>query len=281
MDKDVLVTRVLEASAEGFKKLEGVSKTRFSYANLQKVVQEREYFLGITGLRGVGKTVLSLQLAKGNDFVYFSADDRNLRGTSVYEIVRALSEAGHQRIFIDEIHVKPDWDQDLKTIYDENLAYVAFTGSSAIELKNLKADLSRRVVLEHLKPASFREWLSIKKEVALPLLSLESLLEDKARIARDFAFANKFLREYCENGGVLYAAKTFFYKTIISSIETIAVKDFAAIKEVDVDTPENFFKLLYSIASAKPMELSYSTIGETLGRDKVWVMRFLSNVEKN
>ena len=41
MDKDVLVTRVLEASAEGFKKLEGVSKTRFSYANLQKVVQER------------------------------------------------------------------------------------------------------------------------------------------------------------------------------------------------------------------------------------------------
>lgn len=46
------------------------------------------------------------------------------------------------------------------------------------------------------------------------------------------------------------------------------------------DTVENFFKLLQLIAASNPMELSYSSIGEALSKDKMWVMRFLAQVEK-
>ena len=280
MDSEAIVSKVLESNAESLQRLEGVLNKRTAFNSLLPIVKEEEYFLGIAGLRGIGKTVLLLQLAKECNGVYFSADDRSLRGIDLYDVIKSLADAGHSKIFIDEIHSKPEWDEDLKTAYDEDLAYIAFTGSSAIELKDLKADLSRRVVVERLKPASFREWLEIKKSVRIPLFSLEQLIENKASITSKYAFANKFLEEYCKNGGVLYDAKAFFYKTILSTIETIAVKDFSAIKTVGKDTAENFFKLLQLVASSKPMELSYSKIGEAIGKDKVWVMRFLSNVEK-
>ncbi len=280
MESDAIVTRALESHAESMKKIAGLDKSRSAFPELSKIAKEKEYFLGITGLRGIGKTTLLLQLASECGGVYFSADDRNLRGAEIYEVIKALSSAGHKNIFIDEIHAKPGWDADLKSAYDEGLAYVAFTGSSAIEIKTLKADLSRRIVLERLKPASFREWLSIRQNTDLPLLDMETLVRDKAKLAKNFATASKSLHEYYSSGGVLYSAKTQFYKTVVSTIETIAYKDFAAIKGVEDDTVENFFRLLRLIASSKPLELSYSSIGTALGKNKVWVMRFLENVER-
>ena len=280
MEKDRIVSRVLGANSEGMQRIGEIGKKRFAYENLLKVVKENEYFLGITGLRGIGKTVLLLQLAKETKGVYFSADDRELRGVDLYDIVKALSEAGHKRLFVDEIHAKAKWDGDLKTIFDENLASIAFSGSSAIQLKTLKADLSRRVVIEHLRPAGFREWLTIKKGIEVPKLTLKELLKNKAQIARDYGHMNKHMEEYYSTGGVLYGAKTYFYKTVTSTIETISAKDLPAAKGIGKDTEENFFKLLQIIATSKPLELSYSKIGETIGKNKVWVMRFLYNVEK-
>ena len=280
MEKEAIVTGVLENNALELKKLEVISKKRSAFQNLLKITGEKEYFLGITGLRGIGKTILLLQLAKENNGVYFSADDRELKGTDLYDIIKALSEAGHSKIFIDEIHSRPNWDSDLKSVFDEKAAYVCFSGSSSIKLKTLKADLSRRVVIEHLKPASFREWLEIRKNISLPLLSLEEIIKQKANLAREFGFAHKYLPEYYKQGGVLYEAKTYFHKTILSTIETIASKDLSTIREVGPDIEESFFKLLYLTANSKPLELSYSKIGETLGKNKTWVMRFLSEIEK-
>ncbi len=280
MDQSTIVTKALAGHSEAMRKIESVKTKRFSYDSISTVAAEGGYFLGITGLRGIGKTFLLSQLAKEHAAVYISADDRNLRGVDLYDIIKALSAAGHKKIFIDEIHTKPAWDQDLKTVHDENLAYVAFSGSSAIQLKTLKADLSRRVVLEHLKPASFREWLHIRKGIELPSLTMAKLIKDKTSICRQYGHAHAHLGAYYESGGVLYEAKSQFYKTVVSTIETIAYKDFSAIKDVQQDTVENFFKLLQFIAASDPMELSYSSIGEALGKDKMWVMRFLAQVER-
>lgn len=280
MEKEFIVARVLENHFEGLKNLENIRKQRSAFKSLLEIVKEEEYFLGITGLRGIGKTILLLQLTKESKGVYFSADDRNLRGIDLYDIITALSEAGHSKIFIDEIHTKPNWDNDLKSVFDEKKASVYFTGSSSIKLKTLKSDLSRRIVIEHLKPASFREWLEIKKGINLPLLSLEKIIREKTRLAREFGHLHKHLTDYYKHGGVLYDAKTGFHKTVLSTIETIASKDLSIIREVDPDIEESFFKILYLIANSKPLELSYSKIGETLGKNKTWVMRFLSEIEK-
>ncbi|MBU2099831.1 AAA family ATPase [Candidatus Micrarchaeota archaeon] len=280
MEKEAIVTRVLENNSENLKKLENIKKKRLVFKSLLEISKEKEYFLGITGLRGIGKTILLLQLTKENNGVYFSADDRELRGIDLYDIITALSEAGHSKIFIDEIHTKPNWDNDLKSVFDEKKAHICFTGSSSVKLKTLKSDLSRRAVIEHLKPASFREWLEIKKNVSLPLLSLKEIIKKKVKLAREFGYLHKQLSVYYAHGGVLYDAKTGFHKTILSTIETIVIKDLSVIREVDPDIEESFFKLLYLIANSKPLELSYSKIGETVGKNRTWVMRFLLEIEK-
>ncbi len=264
MDSSAIVTTVLEGHAEAMKKLEGISKRRYAFASAKKIAEEREYFLGITGLRGIGKTVLLLQLANQGQGVYFAADDRNLRGVPVYEIIKALSEAGHKSIFIDEIHAKPDWDSDLKTAYDESLAYVAFTGSSAIEIKTLKSDLSRRAVIERLKPASFREWLSIKKGEELPLLEMDALVKGKTSLARNFAGAYGHFAGYCTTGGVLYGAKSQFYKTVVSTVETIAS---VPLLGYSGDTKGEFFATPASTAQYLMMECSF--FGDLSEYDKV------------
>ncbi|MCD6227175.1 ATP-binding protein [Candidatus Micrarchaeota archaeon] len=280
MEKEVIITKVLEKHTVYLRKLKNISKKRYLYRKLHKIVKENEYFLGITGLRGIGKTILLLQLAEEFNGVYLSADDRELRGIDLYDIIKALAESGYNKIFIDEIHTKPDWDKDLKSVYDERLAYIVFTGSSSIKIKKLKVDLSRRLVIEHLMPASFREWMMIKKDVELPLLSLNKMIKNKTNLTKRYGYAHKYINDYYKYGGVLYDARTDFYKTILSTIEMIAVKDLSIIKEIDPEIEENFFKLLYMIALSKPLELSYSKLGNVLDKNKVWVMRFLADVEK-
>ncbi len=280
MDNGTIVTKILEKHSQHLKKLEKIKKNRYIYKELSKISKEKEYFLGITGLRGIGKTILLLQLTRETNGIYISADDRDLRGVDLYDIIKALSEAGYKKILIDEIHTKPNWDSDLKTIFDEKIGYIIFSGSSSIKLKNLKADLSRRVILEHLKPASFREWLSIKKNTNVPLISLKDITTKKRQLTKKYGYLHKYLGEYYERGGVLYETKTGFYKTIISTIETIAIIDLSIIKKIDPEVEENFFKLLYLIAESKPLELTYSKIGNILDKNKVWVMRFLADVEK-
>jgi len=280
MERDVIITKVLEKHAEQMKKLEAIQTQRMSYDKLLSIVKEGNYFLGITGLRGIGKTTLMLQLARALGGIYVAADDRNLRGENLYDIVQALKSAGHKNIFIDEIHAKPEWDRDLKSLYDEGAVYIAFTGSSSVKIKSLKADLSRRAVIEHLDPPSFGEWLYVKKGIVFPAMSLQQVIKKKNQLVKEYGHVYKYMSEYYANGGVLYEVGTDFYKTIISVLETIATKDLLSVRDLQDDTEENFFKLVYLIASSNPMELSYSKIGQVLEKNKVWVMRFLNDVEK-
>ena len=56
---------------------------------------DKEYFLGIKGIRGIGKTVLILQLAnQTKESVYFSADSTPLKSLSLYDVVKELVKRG-------------------------------------------------------------------------------------------------------------------------------------------------------------------------------------------
>ena len=106
-------------------------KKRFLFDELKAV--DEEYYVGVRGIRGVGKTVLLLQLANETErSVYFSADSTRIKPFSLYEVVNSLAEMGYRNVFIDEIHRKADWAEDLKTLYDEHEVRVFFSGSSAV-----------------------------------------------------------------------------------------------------------------------------------------------------
>ena len=240
----------------------------------------KEYYVGITGLRGIGKTVLLLQLANSfKDSVYFSADWKYLKPYEIYEIVEKLRVRGFKNIFIDEIHTKEEWSSDIKTIYDEHEVRVFFSGSSSINIKESSGDLSRRAILLNMKPASFREYLMIRKGIEIPIYSITEIIKKKKELSLKYGSMGEYLREYMRYGGVLYSGNGF-YEALGRTIEKIVVKDLAALREIDIKYENEVYKFLYHVSNSNPYELSYSSLSQKLGVSKTFLIRMVSDLVK-
>lgn len=273
IDENQLLYIILSNYETKVKNVSEIKRTKYEYFN--KIIKENLYCLGICGLRGVGKTTLLLQLCKENNGIYFNADDIRLKGMDLYEIIMLLINKGYTKIFIDEIHTRKDWDFIVKNVYDQKNIKICFTGSSAIELKTLKADLSRRTVLEELPPASLREWLIIKKGIELPEITLDEIIKNKNELIIKYGHTLQYLNEYYTRGGLLYEMGTSFHKTVISTIETTIVKDLSQYKKFDPELEEVIFKILYAIATSRPMELSYDKLSNITNTNKSEMMRII------
>lgn len=134
--------------------------------------------VAISGLRGVGKTTLMWQTADAvyksgmTNIYYLSVDDLNRLGSTLYEAFAALethvlkcplTELDHPIMFlIDEVHEAPEWDKDLKILYERcKRAFILCTGSSAL-LLHKSPDLASRWTLEKLYPFRFSEFILAK-----------------------------------------------------------------------------------------------------------------------
>ncbi len=241
---------------------------------------DKEYYLGIKGIRGVGKTVLMLQIANETDeSVYFSADSTQLKPIPLYELVRELLKRGFKNIFIDEIHRKAGWDSDIKTIFDEHEARVIFSGSSSIDITKTGADLSRRVVIKELRPVSFREYLNIRKNHSIKALSVEEIIKHKTTLANKYAEESMFLNEYLTYGGVLYP-KNGFFEAMENSLRKVILQDLSALREINIKYETDVYKLLYIIAKSPPFETNYSSISSALEVSKSMAIRMVDDLAK-
>ncbi len=253
-------------------------KKRFIYPELRRI--DEEYYIGIKGLRGVGKTVLMLQFAmETSKSLYFSADSTLIKPFSLYEVVKAFSTLGYRNIFIDEIHRKPGWAEDLKTLYDEHEVRIFFSGSSTIDILHSGADLSRRVVLRELPPTSFREWLNIRKGMEVPIHRLEEVISKPFDLTNMYMELHVLWREYMERGGVLYP-ESGFYDTLENSVRKVILEDLSALREISVKYETDAYRLLYLVAKSAPFEVNYSLIARELGVSKNMAIRLVDDLSK-
>jgi len=253
-------------------------KKRFLYPELKRI--DEEYYVGVKGLRGVGKTVLMLQLAmETKKSIYFSADSTLIKPFSLYEVVKALSSLGYRNVFIDEIHRKPDWTEDVKTLYDEHEVRIFFSGSSAVDILHSGADLSRRVVLKELPPASFREWLNIRKGMNIPVHSMEEVISRPFDMTEMYMEFHALWTEYMERGGVLYPGSGF-YDALENSIRKVILEDLSALREISVKYETDAYRLLYLVAKSAPFEVNYSSIAKELSVSKNMAIRLVEDLSK-
>jgi len=272
IDRIVIISKKLIKWAKKFK------KRRYLYREIQKI--DPEYFVGIKGIRGVGKTVLMLQIAgETKNSVYFSADSSILKPFSLYEIVYSLRNRGFENVFIDEIHKRGNWQEEIKTIYDEREVRIFFSGSSAIDIVYSSADLSRRVVLKELKPISLREFLNIRKGFNIPVYDIKTIIKKKKDLTIKYAECIKFFEEYLEFGGVLYP-KNGFYEALDNAIRKVIVDDLSALREIDVKYENNVYKFLYFIAKSHPFETNYTKVSKFLETSKTFVIKMVEDLEK-
>jgi uncharacterized protein len=252
---------------------------RSLYKEVKKI--DSSYYTGIKGIRGIGKTVLLLQIAKEtNNAVYFSADSTLVKVSSLYQIVKELHKRGFTTIFIDEIHRKAEWDKDIKTLYDEHEVRIFFTGSSAIDITQTSADLSRRVVLKELLPVSFREFLIIRKGYKIPQQNLKSLICERKKLTEKYGETYQYMKEYSQYGGMLFP-KNGFYEALENALRKVILQDLAGLRDINVKYETDVYTLLRFIAQSPPFEINYTKIAKELEISKTLSIRMVQDLKRS
>lgn len=286
MDEIVFSKILLESK----KKKESVSifkHHRYLYSEL--LASSKNYYKGIFGLRGIGKTVLLLQMysnEEDSESIYFSADATYLSLFSLYDILKFLINKKYKNIFIDEITYKQNWVQDIKTIFDEaNQVNIVFTSSSSIDVQK-GADLSRRVLFYKLKPASLREYINIKYNKDIPLISFNDLIDNNKRkeLISKYSIYFDYYEEYLKYGGFLYSKDNdliSYYKSLESIFKKILYSDFNNLRSIDPKLETDILNIFYLISSSSPFELSYSNLTKSLNSiSKNTLISIINDLEK-
>jgi len=180
-------------------------RKRFLYEEIKKklAVKGKIPALLISGLRGVGKTTLLLQIFDGqNEAHYFSADSILVRTSTLYAVVEQLYRSGYKTIFIDEIHSYPRWVEELKNIYDNFDVQIIASGSSVASIRKGSLLLGRRALDMVLPPLTFGEFLYLREGYQYQA-KLPDVFNQKSTFhwLAEHPSVEKYYREYLATGG--------------------------------------------------------------------------------
>jgi|GEM_PF-1085822 len=124
--------------------------------------------ISLIGLRGTGKTTILNTIAKEYNTVYTSGDFLMNYSIDLKSLIKLYISLDKKIIIIDEITYLKDWQMDLKIWGDAYQKYLfIISSSSALDLTDYSADISRRLDLYKIMPLSYSEYLHITKNISL------------------------------------------------------------------------------------------------------------------
>jgi len=226
-----------------------------------------KHFLGISGLRGVGKSVVLKQLAAATpDSIYISLD--TLAGGDVFTLVEKLSaDYGVTTFFLDEVHFCDKIDETLKKIYDFLDVKIVFTSSVALGMSRSAFDLSRRVKLIRMFPFSFREYLLFKNGVAPERLSLRRILDGEW--SADHLIVGHLFEPYLKGGNMPFSIdEPDIFPLLQNIMHTIVHKDIPRIAKVAVNELDSILKTITFIGKSEVDGINYSSLSRNVGITK-------------
>ena len=197
--------------------------------HLMTLMETRDVVL-VTGLRRVGKTTLLhltitelLEQVPPERVFYVSLDHMGLRDHNILEIVEEyrkihrLRHNEHAYLFLDEVHIKEEFELQLKNLYDEGNTKVFASGSASLEIVMRSPHLTGRQRIVTVHPLDFKEYLAFNDVEVTPADThlLKELAEDHVRF-----------------GGLPEYVRTRDMSYLQSVVDTVLWKDVAGRHEV-------------------------------------------------
>ncbi len=247
--------------------------------------------LCIYGARGTGKTTLMIQHYKEQyqsveNALYITADHVHVLTNGLFKVADAYFKTGGKALYIDEIHKYPNWSVELKNILDVySDKQVIVSGSSTLDLRRSKGDLSRRLVYYELMGLSFREFLLFEKAVQIPVISIDDLLEDHVTLASDIkktCVIGKEFSEYLSYGYYPFFldGKKEYLERLFNVVEKVLFQDIAFSFNLSQPKLPVLKKLLWIIANSEPFVPNIDRIGQNLGISREYVYHYIEFLEK-
>ncbi len=232
--------------------------------------------IGIKGSRGVGKTTLLLQYIKqnfspDNSVLYVSLDDFWFAENRLYDLADQFYKKGGKLLTLDEVHRYPNWSVELKNIYDNMPELkIVFTGSSLLQLRKAKADLSRRAVMYEMPGLSYREFLGFENIQRFEAYSLDEILENHVQIAIDIKGKIKplaYFDDYLNFGYYPFYLenKKSFHSKLNEVLLTVLEIDIPQFESVQTANIIYLKKLLKIISRSVPFKPSMNVLSQRTG----------------
>ena len=250
---------------------------RFLYVRLKQILTSTRQFVGITGLRGTGKTVLLRQLASELDQSFYINADILPAGTDLFSLIIRLTESyGTRYLMVDEIHAIQGWQGQLKKIYDFSDIKITFTSSSSLELSEIRHDLSGILTLLSLPLFSFREYLLFKEGAELPVISLEEILANHQQFYKKIYPFEPDFREFFFLGALPACLKSPLPSVVTSVVDKVVQLDLLTAAKLSQEDILNIRATLHFIARAGVDGCSYSTVSQNLGITKYKAQQYIA-----
>lgn len=243
--------------------------------------------LGIRGPRGIGKTTLLLQHIKLkradclDQTLYVSLDSVWFRPGMLAELVAFFTARGGRYLYLDEVHKYPNWAQELKNAYDEYPELqVVFTGSSALEILNSRADLSRRALVIEMQGFSFREFLNIELGRNLPPVSLEDVLTHHLEISAELIQRVKPLAHFDRyvNSGYypFYRESEAWYPQRLTEVVNMILEvELPQLRGTEIGHVAKLRTLLGILGDSAPFTPNVSTLAQKAGIGRNFMLNHL------
>ncbi|OGW80584.1 MAG: hypothetical protein A3C47_01010 [Omnitrophica bacterium RIFCSPHIGHO2_02_FULL_51_18] len=221
------------------------------------------HFTGIVGPRGAGKTIVLKQLALAHERSAFYVSLDTMDG-DLFDFIRALHETMQIQLFLlDEVHVYPRFEADLKKLYDVLDIKVIFTSSTALGMYESGYDLSRRVLLKTLYPFSLREYAQFKYGQTFDAVTLEDIVEN--RVSPDALRAGEHFSPYIQGGLMPFALREPQPLTLLENIlKTVIRKDIPRIAKLLTDELDKIEQVVRFIGLSGVDGINYSSVAQNV-----------------
>ena len=237
----------------------------------------------LTGGRGVGKSTMVKQHiieTPEEHSLYVSADHSYFTTHTLIELADEFVKEGGEHLYIDEIHKYEGWSREIKQIYDTHPTLKVFiTGSSILDLLDGEADLSRRVVMQHLYGLSFREYLELVHHISIPAFTLEEVLAGKAQ-PKELPHPLPLFRQYLRTGYYPFAIEGDFYERMQNVIRQTMESDIPHYAKMSPATGRKLRQMLSIVAQNAPYKPEAQALANELHISRNNVSDYLLYMEK-
>lgn len=240
--------------------------------------------IGLKGPRGVGKTTLLLQRAKEfldrNTTLLVNADDLYFTSHTLVDLADDFVRLGGKVLMIDEVHKYKEWSRELKLIYDYHKDLkVVFTGSSILDIEEGEADLSRRVIPYEMQGLSFREYLRMFKEIELPKLTLDEILNNKLEMPAGF-HPYAYFNEYLRIGYYPFSNESQFERRLMQVVSKTIEVDIPQYTDMTASAIRKLKRLMSIVSESVPFKPNLSSISQVLGISRNLLPEWFVYMEK-
>lgn len=246
---------------------------------------------GLIGPRGTGKTTLLLQYIKENlnidDCIYTSLDNIYFSQNNLVDFVNELYEYnGVRYFFFDETHKYPNWNQELKNLYDSYPDIkIIFSGSSSLDLIKGAYDLSRRGIIYRIGGMSFREYLLFNNIADIPVITFDEIINNKTKYEVEIGSIKRLLgyfKEYLGKGyyPFLLEDSESYNQKIQRIIEKTIYEDISNHYKLKTENLINFKRIISYMATIPPGELNKNNIAKNIGLDNKTIQNYLEILQE-